>query len=124
MLYFSNAPFKEHLRSITSILKVHKIKSASILKVHKIKSASILKVHKIKSASILKVHKIKSASILKVHKIKIFFTHICALEPPPRGVSHIDMVYIYVPALFGAFFREIWYRDRGFSSGTKGPKIT
>ena len=38
------------------------------------------------------------------------------------GGSHIDMVYVYVPAFLGALFREIWNTDRGFSSEKK-PKF-
>ena len=41
------------------------------------------------------------------------------------GGSDIDMVYVYVPAFWGAFL-QIWYSvitDRGFSSETKEPKL-
>ena len=31
------------------------------------------------------------------------------------------MVFVGLP--FGALFRKIWYRDRGFSSETKEPKL-
>ena len=42
----------------------------------------------------------------------------------PGGGSHIDMVYVYVPA-FWALFCEIWYSDRGrgVSSETKEPEF-
>ena len=44
---------------------------------------------------------------------------------PGRGSSHVDMVYVYVPAFWGAFSRNFvyMYSDRGFSSETKEPKL-
>ena len=41
----------------------------------------------------------------------------------PRGGSHIDMVYIYVPAFWGTFSRNLVQRSGGFSSETKEPKL-
>ena len=41
------------------------------------------------------------------------------------GDSNIDLVYVYVPAFWGAFL-EIWYSDRGGGSSdaeTKEPKL-
>ena len=38
------------------------------------------------------------------------------------GGSHIDMVYVYVPA-FRALFREIWYSDRGVFIRDEEPKL-
>ena len=39
------------------------------------------------------------------------------------GRSHIDMVYVYVPA-FWALFREIWYSDQGVFIRDEGAQIT
>ena len=39
------------------------------------------------------------------------------------GGSHIDMVYIYVPAFWGAFFAKFGIASGGFSSEKKEPKL-
>ena len=41
----------------------------------------------------------------------------------PPGGSHIDMVYVYVPA-FWALFRKIWYSDWGVFIRDEGAQIT
>ena len=51
-------------------------------------------------------------------------TH-CWLHPgcPGGGGSHIDMVYVYVPAFWGRFFAKFSIAIGGFSSETKEPKF-
>ena len=39
------------------------------------------------------------------------------------GGSHIDMVYVYVPAFWGTFFAKFGIAMGGFSSETKEPKL-
>ena len=41
----------------------------------------------------------------------------------PMGGSHIDMVYVYVPAFWVAFSLNLVQRSGGFSSETKEPKL-
>ena len=40
-----------------------------------------------------------------------------------RGGSHIDMVYVYGPAIWGAFCAKIGKAIWGFSSEMKEPKL-
>ena len=44
-------------------------------------------------------------------------------EPVSPGGSHIDLVYVYVPAFWGAFFAKFSIAIGGFSSEMKGPKL-
>ena len=39
------------------------------------------------------------------------------------GGSHIDMIYLYVPA-FEVLFREIWYTDQGVFIRDEGAQIS
>ena len=39
-----------------------------------------------------------------------------------HGGSHIDLVYVYVPA-YWVLFREIWYNDRWFLIRDEGAQI-
>ena len=57
--------------------------------------------------------------------LNYFVPSLLTLRPlwQSRGGSHIDMVYVYVPAFWGTFFAKFGIAIRGFSSETKEPKL-